>query len=330
MIHELSIYFTVKRKDLVTSIQKKARVLDGRVAASQIRERLRARIDAFTKAAARPPMLGILLAGNDPGSEIYVRNKIKDSEELGIASDLKRLPRTVSFDEVLAVVQMFNRSPLHDGILVQSPLPKEMGPDAEQQVFDAIDPAKDVDGFNPLNVGRLIQNRSALLPCTPSGIIELLDREGVEISGTRTVIIGRSDIVGKPMAMLLLHRNSTVTICHSKTVNLPEVASSADILVAAIGRAAFVTKNFVKPGATVVDVGMNSLTDRQQVQELFGPDSKKLVSFDKRGSVVTGDVHPEVAYIAGALTPVPGGVGPLTIAMLLANTIKAAEDCIKG
>ena len=270
-------------------------------------------------------MLGILLAGSDPGSEIYVRNKIRTSEELGMASDLRRLSGTASLEQALAIVREFNASGSHDGILVQSPLPEAMGSDAERRVFDMIDPAKDVDGFNPVNVGRLVQNRPALAPCTPSGIIELLDREGVEIAGARAVVIGRSDIVGKPMAMLLLHRHATVTICHSKTVDLPAVAASADILVAAIGRAAFVTSDFVKSGATVVDVGMNRLTNRAQVEQLFGAGSGKLAAFDKRGSVVTGDVHPKVACVAGALTPVPGGVGPLTIAMLLANTIKAAE-----
>ena len=307
-----------------------ARVLDGKTAATQIREGLRSRIETFTRHAGRAPMLGIVLAGSDPGSEIYVRNKIKNSVELGMASDLRRLPATASLEEALSIVREFNESGSHDGILVQSPLPKAMGADAEQRVFDTIDPAKDVDGFNPVNVGHLIQNRPALAPCTPSGIIELFDREGVEIAGARAVVIGRSDIVGKPMAMLLLHRNATVTICHSKTVDLPAVAARADILVAAIGRTAFVTRDFVKSGATVVDVGMNSLTDRAQVEELFGAGSKKLAAFDKRGSVITGDVHPEVASVAGALTPVPGGVGPLTIAMLLANTIKAAEDRFKG
>ena len=302
-----------------------ARVLDGKAAAAQIREGLRPRIEAFTKTAGRPPKLGILLAGNDPGSEIYVRNKIKNGEELGMDSDLRRLSETASLADALAIVAEFNASDSHDGILVQSPLPDGMGSDAEQQVFDAIDPAKDVDGFNPVNVGRLVQKRPALAPCTPSGIIDLLDRERIEISGARAVVIGRSDIVGKPMAMLLLHRNATVTVCHSRTVDLPSVAATADILVAAIGRAAFVTADFIKPGATVIDVGMNTLTDRAQVEALFGARSKKLAAFDKRGTALTGDVHPEVANVAGALTPVPGGVGPLTIAMLLSNTVTAAE-----
>ena len=302
-----------------------ARRLDGARVATEIREGLRSRIDAFTKTAGRPPTLGILLAGHDPGSEIYVRNKVKSGEALGMATDLRRLDDAASLDEALAIVQDFNSSDRHDGILVQSPLPTLMGADAEQQVFDAIDATKDVDGFNPVNVGRLVQKRSALAPCTPSGVIELLDRSEIEIGGARAVVIGRSDIVGKPMAMLLLHRNATVTICHSRTANLPDVASSADILVAAIGRAAFVTRDFVKPGATVIDVGMNRLDDRAQVEALFGSDEKKMAAFEKRGSVVTGDVHPEVGFVAGALTPVPGGVGPLTIAMLMSNTVAAAE-----
>ena len=292
----------------------------------QIREGLRPRIGKFTMEAGRAPKLGILLVGNDPGSEIYVRNKIKNSEELGMASDLRRLGDMASLTETLAIVKEFNTSETHDGILVQSPLPPGLGDDAEQQVFDAVDPAKDVDGFNPVNVGRLVQKRPALAPCTPSGIIELLDREQIKIEGARAVVIGRSDIVGKPMAMLLLHRNATVTICHSRTVDLPAVSAAADILVAAIGRAAFVTPDFVKPGATVIDVGMNRLDSLDQVRGLFGFDSEKMLAFDKRGSVLTGDVHPGVASVAGALTPVPGGVGPLTIAMLLSNTVRAAEN----
>lgn len=309
----------------MTVEQATARRLDGSAAAAEIRESMRPRIEAFTQRAGRAPKLGILLAGSDPGSEIYVRNKMKSSAELGMESDLRRLPETAALDDALEIVAEFNASATHDGILVQSPLPDGMGSDAEQQVFDAIAPGKDVDGFNPANVGRLVQKRPALAPCTPSGIIDLLDREGVEISGARAVVIGRSDIVGKPMAMLLLHRNATVTICHSRTRNLPGVAAEADILVAAIGRAAFVTREFVKPGATVVDVGMNRLDDRAQVEALYGAGSRKLAAFDRRGSVVTGDVHPAVDQVAGALTPVPGGVGPLTIAMLLANTVSAAE-----
>ena len=314
----------------MTVDQTTARLLDGTALAARICEGLRPRIKAFNRAAGRAPTLGILLAGDDPGSAIYVRTKVKNSEGLGMVADLKRLPATATFDEALAVVEAFNISNAHDGILVQSPLPAGMGAGAEQRIFDVINPAKDVDGFNPINVGRLVQKRPALAPCTPSGIIELLDRSGISVSGTRAIVIGRSDIVGKPMAMLLLHRHATVTICHSRTRDLPRVAASADLLVAAIGQPAFVTRDFVKPGSTVIDVGMNRLADRAEVETLFGAGSKKMAAFEKRGSVVTGDVHPEVASVAGALTPVPGGVGPLTVAMLLSNTVRAAEDRLRN
>ncbi len=302
-----------------------ARRLDGRVIAEAIRESLKPRIQAFTAATGRSPGLGILLAGNDGGSEIYVRNKVQACEALGIAPDLQRLSEGASLEAVMAIVGRFNASDAHDGILVQSPLPAGMGGDAEQRVFDAIDPAKDVDGFNPANVGRLVQNRPALAPGTPSGVISLLDRSKILIKGAQAVVIGRSDIVGKPMAMLLLHRHATVTICHSHTVDLPAVSATADILVAAIGRPGFVTRDFVKRGATVIDVGTSRITDRDQIVALFGADSPRLEVFERRGSTVVGDVHPEVAHVAGALTPVPGGVGPLTIAMLLSNTVHAAE-----
>ena len=302
-----------------------ARRLDGKVVAAAIRESLKPRIARFSAAAGRPPGLGILLAGDDGGSEIYVRNKVRACEALGIRADLQRLPAEASLDEVMAIVAGFNAADAVDGVLVQSPLPPGMGADAEQQVFDAIDPAKDVDGFNPVNVGRLVQNRPALAPGTPSGIIELLERNGIPIEGRRAVVIGRSDIVGKPMAALLLHRHATVTICHSRTRDLPAVASTADILVAAIGRPGFVTADFVKPGATVIDVGTSRMTDRDRVAALFGRDSPRLEVIERRGATVVGDVHPGVAAVAGALTPVPGGVGPLTIAMLLSNTVRAAE-----
>ena len=302
-----------------------AKRLDGKVVAEEIRESLKPRVARFSTAAGRPPGLGILLAGDDGGSEIYVRNKVRACEALGIRADLQRLPPEATLDEVMAIVARFNAADHVDGVLVQSPLPPGMGADAEQRVFDAIDPAKDVDGFNPVNVGRLVQNRPALAPGTPSGIIELLERNGIPIEGSRAVVIGRSDIVGKPMAALLLHRHATVTVCHSRTRDLPAVASTADILVAAIGRPGFVTADFVKPGATVIDVGTSRMTDRDRVAALFGPDSPRLEVLERRGATVVGDVHPEVAAVAGALTPVPGGVGPLTIAMLLSNTVHAAE-----
>ena len=302
-----------------------AKRLDGKVVAEEIRESLKPRVARFSTAAGRPPGLGILLAGDDGGSEIYVRNKVRACEALGIRADLQRLPVDASLDEVMAIVARFNAANDVDGVLVQSPLPPGMGADAEQQVFDAVDPAKDVDGFNPVNVGRLVQNRPALVPGTPSGIIELLERNGIPIEGRRAVVIGRSDIVGKPMAALLLHRHATVTVCHSRTRDLPAVASTADILVAAIGRPGFVTAGFVKPGATVIDVGTSRVTDRDRIAALFGPDSPRLEVLERRGATVVGDVHPEVSSVAGALTPVPGGVGPLTIAMLLSNTVRAAE-----
>jgi methylenetetrahydrofolate dehydrogenase (NADP+)/methenyltetrahydrofolate cyclohydrolase len=299
--------------------------LDGKVVAEAIRESLRARVAAFTAVAGRPPGLGILLAGHDGGSEVYVRNKVKACADLGIAVDLQRLTAESGLDEVMRVVDRFNTSEAYDGILVQSPLPASMGGDAEQQVFSAIDPAKDVDGFHSVNVGRLVQNLPALAPGTPSGVIELLDRSGIQVDGTKAVVIGRSDIVGKPMAMLLLHRHATVTICHSRTRDLAAVAATADILVAAIGRPGFVTPDFVKPGATVIDVGTTRVTDRNQVVNLFGAESSRLEVLDRLGATVVGDVHPDVALVAGALSPVPGGVGPLTIAMLLSNTVRAAE-----
>jgi methylenetetrahydrofolate dehydrogenase (NADP+)/methenyltetrahydrofolate cyclohydrolase len=282
-------------------------------------------VQAFTAAARRPPALGIVLVGENPASEIYVRNKVKAGGESGLRVDLRRLPAAATIDQLLNLVRELNDSPEHDGILVQSPLPPEMGRGAAQRVFDAIDPAKDVDGFNPVSVGRLTQGRALLAPCTPSGVVVMLDHFGIRIAGTRAVVLGRSDIVGKPMALLLLARDATVTVCHSKTPGIAAVTAEADIVVAAIGRAGFVTRGFIKPGATVVDVGINRITDRGEAAAILGEASPRVFDFDRRGSVVVGDVHPEVAAVAGALTPVPGGVGPLTIAMLLKNTVAAAR-----
>jgi methylenetetrahydrofolate dehydrogenase (NADP+)/methenyltetrahydrofolate cyclohydrolase len=302
-----------------------ARLLDGAAVADAIRAEVRPAIEAFTARAGRPPGLGIVLVGDDPASAIYVRNKMKSAGESGLRADLERLPATATLAELLQVVDRLNRSDVHDGILVQSPLPPAMGPDAERQVFDAIAPEKDVDGFHAVNVGKLVQNRATVAAGTPTGVIELLERSGIAIAGRRAVVIGRSDIVGKPMALLLLHRHATVTICHSKTVNLAAIAREADILVAAIGRPAFVTADFVKPGATVIDVGTTQVSDRAVVERLYPEGSKRRQVYERRGSLVVGDVHPDVADIAGALTPVPGGVGPLTIVMLLRNTLRAAE-----
>jgi methylenetetrahydrofolate dehydrogenase (NADP+)/methenyltetrahydrofolate cyclohydrolase len=282
-------------------------------------------VQAFTAAARRPPALGIVLVGENPASEIYVRNKVKAGGESGLRVDLRRLPAAATIDQLLNLVRELNDSPEHDGILVQSPLPPEMGRGAAQRVFDAIDPAKDVDGFNPVSVGRLTQGRALLAPCTPSGVVVMLDHFGIRIAGTRAVVLGRSDIVGKPMALLLLARDATVTVCHSKTPGIAAVTAEADIVVAAIGRAGFVTREFIKPGATVIDVGINRITDRAEAAAVLGEASLRVADFDRRGSVVVGDVHPGVADVAGALTPVPGGVGPLTIAMLLKNTVAAAR-----
>jgi methylenetetrahydrofolate dehydrogenase (NADP+) / methenyltetrahydrofolate cyclohydrolase len=300
-----------------------ARILDGAALAATLREELRPRVAAFTARAGRPPGLGIVLVGTHPPSEIYVRNKLKAASDIGCRADLVRLSESATLVEVLAAVRDLNSSAVHDAILVQDPLPAQIG--GSQAVFDVIDPAKDVDGFTPVNAGLLVQNRATLVPCTPSGVIELLERSGIAIAGRHAVVIGRSDIVGKPMALLLLHRHATVTICHSRTPDLPSMTRQADIIVAAVGRTAFVRPDHVKPGATVIDVGINRVTDRTEVEALFPESSLRRGDFDKRGAVVVGDVHPGVAHVAGALTPVPGGVGPLTIALLLRNTVTAAE-----
>lgn len=306
-----------------------ARLLDGTAVANAIRSELRPAVDAFTARAGRPPGLGLVLVGDDPASHVYVSSKKKNAAETGLRADAEILPATASLQQLLDVVDRLNRSEAHDGILVQSPLPDAMGADAERQVFDAIRPDKDVDGFHPINVGKLVQNRAVLVACTPSGVIELLERSNITIAGARAVIIGRSDIVGKPMSLLLLHRNATVTICHSRTRNLPQVAAEADILVSAIGRPGFVTPDFVKPGAAVVDVGTTPVSDRAIVERLFPRGSKRFDAFERRGQLVIGDVHPDVANVAGALSPVPGGAGPLTIALLLKNTLLAAQDRFK-
>jgi methylenetetrahydrofolate dehydrogenase (NADP+) / methenyltetrahydrofolate cyclohydrolase len=307
-----------------------ARRLDGVACAARIREDVAPRIAAFVQRHGRPPGLGVVLAGRNPASEVYVRNKIKTVNDAGCRAELFRLDDTATLNDALALVRRLNDDDGIDGILVQSPLPEGMGKDAEQRVFDAVDPAKDVDGFHPHNVGLLVQKRPALVACTPMGCIELLEREGIALRGKQAVVLGRSDIVGKPMALLLLHRDATVTICHSRTAGLPDLARTADVLVAAIGRPAFVTREYVKPGATVIDVGINTLTTRAEVEQIFSASSRKRVQFSEKGSVLVGDVHPEVEDVAGALTPVPGGVGPITVAMVLRNTVTAAELRVTG
>jgi methylenetetrahydrofolate dehydrogenase (NADP+)/methenyltetrahydrofolate cyclohydrolase len=308
----------------VNDTPQTARRLDGAAAAAAIRADAAPEVERVRQRLGRPPALHIVLAGDDPASAVYVRNKERAGRDTGLDVRVHRLAATVSLEEVLALVANLNDEAACDGILVQSPLPAALGRDAEQRVFDAVNPDKDVDGFHPLNVGRLVQGRAVLAPCTPSGVIELLERERVPIAGQRAVVVGRSDIVGKPMALMLLHRHATVTICHSKTVDLPAVTREADILVSAIGRPGFITAEMVKPGAAVVDVGTTPVSDPALVARLFGPDSPRLEALSTRGSTVVGDVHPDVARVAGALSPVPGGVGPLTIAMLLRNTVTAA------
>jgi len=296
-------------------------VLDGTKVASEIKEEVAAEVRSCSAAGLRPG-LAVVLVGNNPASEIYVRNKVKSCEALGIYSEKHTPSDAVTTAELLDLVHDLNRRHEIDGILVQLPLPKQVDSKA---VLIAVDPAKDVDGFHPMNVGFLSTQRPGLVPCTPAGIIELLLRNHIVIEGQNAVVIGRSDIVGKPMAMLLMNRNATVTVCHSKTRDLPGVCRRADILIAAMGKAGFVTTDFVKPGATVIDVGMNKITDPAEFQRYFRDNPKRQEEFSKKGSTLIGDVHPEVAEVAGALTPVPGGVGPLTIAMLMANTLKAAK-----
>ena len=302
-----------------------ARVLDGQALAARMQEEIKPEVAEFVKTHGRPPGLGIVLVGNDPASQVYVRHKVKAGAEVGFRVDLERLPESATLNDVLGLVERLNQSPVHDGILVQAPLPKGMGAGAQQRVFDTIAADKDVDGFGAESVGLLSQNRPKLVACTPAGIIELLEREGIQIAGKHAVVIGRSDIVGKPMALLLLHRDATVTICHSRTPDLAAVCRLADILVAAVGRPGLVTPSFVKPGATVIDVGMNRVTDPAVAATLFPAGHPRLATFQSKGSLLVGDVHPGVAEVAGAMTPVPGGVGPLTITMLMKNTLRAAR-----
>ena len=296
-----------------------ARRLDGALVAEQIQAELAGELEALRARGVRPG-LAALLVGDDPASAVYVRSKTRRSEELGLHHETHRLPASAGTDEVLAVVEGLNRSPAVHGILVQLPLPPQVD---TQRVLDAVSPEKDVDGFHPENVGRLVQKRPRFVACTPAGVMQLLKRTGVELAGRRAVVLGRSDIVGKPMALLLMHADATVTVCHSRTRDLPAVTREADVLVAAIGRPGAVRAEHVKPGAVVVDVGINRVSDAAQARELGGPERQ--AELEKRGYLLVGDVHaPQVAAVAGALTPVPGGVGPLTIAMLMANTVRAA------
>jgi methylenetetrahydrofolate dehydrogenase (NADP+) / methenyltetrahydrofolate cyclohydrolase len=298
-----------------------ARILDGAAIAAEIKVEVAEEVKLLAAQGIRPGLAAVLV-GHVPASEIYVRSKVKTCGELGLFSEMIEPPDTVTTEEMLALVADLNGRDDIDGILIQLPLPTHV--DAKL-LLDSVMPEKDVDGFHPVNAGRLQAGRPALAPCTPAGVVQILKRGGIPMSGKHAVVVGRSDIVGKPAAMLLLHENATVTICHSKTRDLPSMTRQADILVAAIGRAGFVTPEMVRPGATVIDVGINRITDLAEFERLFAGDGRRAEIFSKRGSTIVGDVHPRAFKIAGAYTPVPGGVGPLTIAMLMANTVRAAK-----
>ncbi len=297
------------------------RILDGVAIAKAIKQEVAEDVKALAAVGVRPGLAAVLV-GHVAASEIYVRSKVNTCAELGLSSELITPPADVTTDAMLELVKQLNDRDDIDGILIQLPLPKQVDTKA---LLDAVDPDKDVDGFHPVNAGRLQAGRPALAPCTPAGVIEILKRSGIPIASQHAVVVGRSDIVGKPAAMLLLHEHATVTICHSKTHNLPAITAQADILVAAIGRAGFITPAMVKPGATLIDVGINRITTREEFDRFFKGDLKREETFAKRGSTIVGDIDPHGFEIAGAYTPVPGGVGPLTIAMLMANTVRAAR-----
>jgi methylenetetrahydrofolate dehydrogenase (NADP+)/methenyltetrahydrofolate cyclohydrolase len=298
-----------------------SRVLDGAAIAAEIKAEVAEEVKHLA-AQGIVPGLAVVLVGHVPASEIYVRSKVKTCGELGLFSELLTPPDTITTEEMLAIIADLNARDDIDGILVQLPLPPQVN---TKLLLDAILPDKDVDGFHPVNAGRLQAGRPALAPCTPAGVVEILKRSHIPIAGQNAVIVGRSDIVGKPAAMLLLHENATITICHSKTRDLGSITRQADILVAAIGRPGFITPEMVKSGATIIDVGINRITDIDEFEKFFAGDGKRAEIFSKRGSTIVGDVHPKAFEVAGAYTPVPGGVGPLTIAMLMANTVRAAK-----
>ncbi|MEX2264072.1 MAG: bifunctional 5,10-methylenetetrahydrofolate dehydrogenase/5,10-methenyltetrahydrofolate cyclohydrolase [Bryobacteraceae bacterium] len=294
-------------------------ILNGSLIRDEILNECRPRVAALP----RPPGLAVILAGDNPASAIYVRNKVKACADLGVYSEKHTPSGDVTTGQLLSLIGDLNQRPEIDGILVQMPLPSQV--DAKK-VLLAVSPAKDVDGFHPCNLGNLVTGRPGPVACTPAGILELLKRYRIPIAGRRAVVVGRSDIVGKPMALLLLHQDATVTVCHSKTPDLPAVARQADILVAALGRPAMLTADYIAEGATVVDVGINRILERSEAVRIFGEASDRVAAFDRNGSVLAGDVHPDAVSRAGAYTPVPGGVGPLTIAMLMVNTIRSAES----
>jgi len=298
-----------------------ARILNGNAIRDEIYRELEAEIAALVEQGVRPGLAAVRV-GEDPASKLYVNSKIAACEKLGLASFHITPAASTTTEELLALVEELNQRNDVDGILVQMPLPKQID---SKKILDAVAPTKDVDGFHPVNVGHLVAGRPALVACTPAGVMEILKRSQIPVEGANAVVVGRSDIVGKPMALLLLHANATVTICHSKSKDLPGIARRADILVAAIGKAAMVTPEYVRPGATVIDVGQVVVKDPAEAERIFAKFPAKLESFRGKGSILVGDVHPEVGEVAGAYTPVPGGVGPLTIAMLMSNTVKAAR-----
>ena len=309
---------------MVSAETRRAEILDGRITAEQIKTEVAAQVGLLLTESGVKPRLAAVLVGDDDASAVYVRNKVRACAEVGIESEQIVLPAPTSTAELLAVVARLNQNQDVDGILVQLPLPKQID---EAAILEAVDPAKDVDGFHPSNVGLLAMGRPRFVPCTPAGIIELLDRNQIEIAGTNACVVGRSQIVGRPVASLLLQRHATVTICHSKTRDLPGVTRQADILVAAIGRPAFIRGDYIKPGAVVIDVGVNKITDPNEAQNLFGAEAgKRIEAIAKRGYTLVGDVHPaEADAVAGRRTPVPGGVGLLTVAVLMRNTLQAAK-----
>ena len=296
-------------------------ILDGNAIAAAIQTEVTKDVQQLHLQGIRPG-LTVVLVGNHPASEVYVRNKVKTSAALGIKSESITPPASVTTEEMLALIATLNAREDVDGILIQLPLPAHV--DAKR-LLEAVSPEKDVDGFHPVNVGRLQSGQPSLIPCTPAGIIQMLKRSGILISGQHAVVVGRSDIVGKPMAMLLLHENATVTICHSKTKGLAGFCRSADILVAAIGKAGIITPAMVRPGAVLVDVGMNRVTSQEDFDRFFSGNSRREATFREKGSVLMGDIDPHAFALASYYTPVPGGVGPLTIAMLMANTVRAAR-----
>jgi len=310
------------RSETVRESDLSARVLDGNKIRDEIKAELSVQIDELKRAGVTPGLAAVL-TGDDPASQIYVRSKVKTCAALGLHSEKIELPSRTTTEQLLELVENLNHRDEIDGILVQLPLPPQVD---TKRVLMAVDPAKDVDGFHPVNIGNLVSGRPGPVPCTPAGIIEILKRNDIPMKGARAVVIGRSDIVGKPVAMLLLHHHATITICHSRTRDLAAVAREADILIAAIGKPALVTGDFIRPGATVIDVGMNRLTTPEDIRRIFHDPTGALRELESKGSFLMGDVQPEdVREIAGAYTPVPGGVGPLTIAMLMVNTVRAAR-----